>query len=98
VNDHEDGYTGPATLHIGSRTLPVQARLDARHEPLDGRLHWFGRVRPNGDEPVLAAADVEIVTPGGRAAGRLGERDPWGRYRVTGVGAPPYPVDQPDLD
>ena len=41
-----DGYSGPATLTVDGRRVPVHAVLDARHEPQDGRLHWFGRLRP----------------------------------------------------
>ena len=40
-----DGYAGPATLTVDGRAVPVHAVLDARHEPQDGRLHWFGRLR-----------------------------------------------------
>lgn len=102
MTDHEDGYTGPATLHVDGRDLPAHVQLDARHEPQDGRLHWFGRLRLDPDVPIppefgTSRTDVEVATPGGRAAGRLGERDPWGRYRVTGVGTPPYPLDDPDI-
>ncbi len=39
-----DGYMGPATLTVDGRAVPVHAVLDARHEPQDGRLHWFGRL------------------------------------------------------
>jgi hypothetical protein len=96
VDDHDGGYTGPAVLTVDGRDLPVHARLDARHEPHDGRLHWFGRVRPAcGDLP---GGPVELRTDAGRAAGRLGEADPWGRYRITGVGTPPFRLDEPDLD
>lgn len=97
----DDGYTGPATLHVGGHELAAHVRLDARHEPHDGRLHWFGRLRLDPDvstPPGFASTDVEVATPGGRALGRIGEQDPWGRYRVTGVGAPPYTVDAPDTD
>lgn len=98
-SDHDDGYTGPATLHVDGTALPVHAQLDARHEPHDGRLHWFGRVRPDGDAVIPAgAAAVELATAAGRAAARLGDRDPWGRYRVTGVGRPPYALDDPELN
>jgi hypothetical protein len=98
VADHDEGYTGPAVLTVGGRDLPVHARLDARHEPQDGRLHWFGRVRPVDGAAPLPAGRVELRTDAAHAHGRLGEIDPWGRYRVTGVGAPPFPLDEPDLE
>lgn len=103
---HEEGYTGPAVLTVDGRAVPVSVRLDARHEPLDGRLHWFGRLLPEpaaDAEPALRAAlttadRVELATGTCRAEARIGDVDPWGRYRVTGVGAPPYPLDGPPLD
>ncbi|TQM02283.1 DUF4873 domain-containing protein [Pseudonocardia kunmingensis] len=96
--DDDEGYTGPAVLTVGGRDVPVHARLDARHEPQDGRLHWFGRVRPADDAGELPGGRIELRTDGARAEGRLGEVDPWGRYRVTGVGRPPFALDEPDLD
>jgi hypothetical protein len=103
VTDPEDGYRGPATLTVDGRDVPVQALLDARHEPQDGRLHWFGRVTVDGTLPpdlaaALSGGRVELRTDGGRAQARIGDVDPWGRYRVTGVGTPPFPLDEPDLD
>ena len=98
MDDHDEGYTGPAVLTVDGRDVPVHARLDARHEPQDGRLHWFGRVRPADGAAELPGGPVVLATDGARAEGRLGEVDPWGRYRVTGTGLPPFPLDEPDLD
>jgi hypothetical protein len=101
VAEHEpdEGYAGPAVLTVHGQDLPVHAHLDARHEPHDGRLHWFGRVRIEGTAPEdLTSGPVELRTEGGRAQARIGDVDPWGRYRVTGVGAPPFRVDEPNLD
>ncbi|MGH8965562.1 MAG: DUF4873 domain-containing protein, partial [Actinomycetes bacterium] len=47
--EHEDGYTGPAVLTVDGQDVPVHAQLDTRHEPHDGRLHRFGRVRVEGE-------------------------------------------------
>lgn len=101
----DDGYRGPATLAVDGRDVPVTVVLDARHEPQDGRLHWFGRLTlPTDTEPALLSAltasnpSLELRTDGGRSAARVGDPDPWGRYRVTGVGRPPYTVTEPDLD
>lgn len=98
----DNGYTGPATLHVDGVALAAHVQLDARHEPHDGRLHWFGRLRLDPDATVPAgfgatSTDMEVATPGGRAPARIGEQDPWGRYRVTGVGRPPYALDEPEL-
>lgn len=101
-DEHEDGYAGPATLTVDGQEHPVEALLDARYEPHDGRMHWFGRVRLGPEDPAQAglasARDVELSTPGGRAKATIGDCDPWGRYRVTGVGAPPFIVEEPELD
>ena len=105
-DDHHDGYSGPATLTVDGRDVPVEAILDARHEPYDGRMHWFGRVRPAPDveadaelaSAISAASHAELATASGRAQARIGDADPWGRYRVTGVGPPPFRIEEPDLD
>ena len=103
-----DGYSGPATLTVDGRRVPVHAVLDARHEPEDGRLHWFGRLRPTPDAPtggtenaagllgaVRAGAEVALDAGAGPVTARLGDVDPWGRVRVTGVGGLPYPDPPP---
>jgi hypothetical protein len=96
-DEHDEGYTGPAVLTVDGRELPVQVQLDARHEPYDGRVHWFGRARMESDSGEVPRGRIELRTDGGRAEGTIGDVDPWGRYRVSGVGAPPFRVDEPDL-
>jgi hypothetical protein len=98
VSDHDEGYTGPAVLTVDGRDVPVHAQLDARHEPHDGRLHWFGRIRADEEHREIPGGTAELRTETGRAETRIGEVDPWGRYRVTGVGAPPFRIEEPDLD
>jgi hypothetical protein len=103
-----DGYSGPATLTVDGRRVPVHAVLDARHEPQDGRLHWFGRLRATPDAvaadagnaagllgAVPAGAEVALDAGAGPVAARLGDVDPWGRVRVAGVGGLPYPDAPP---
>lgn len=97
-HEHDEGYAGPAVLTVDGKDLPVHALLDTRHEPHDGRLHWFGRVRIEGPAGDLPSGPVELRTEGGRSQARIGDVDPWGRYRVTGVGTPPFRIDDPDLD
>jgi hypothetical protein len=96
-DEHDEGYTGPAVLTVDGRELPVQVQLDARHESHDGRVHWFGRVRLEDEQPDIPSGTVEVRTEGGRAEARIGDVDPWGRYRLTGVGTPPFRIDEPDL-
>jgi Domain of unknown function (DUF4873) len=90
VADDHDGYEGPATLTVDGRDVPVHVLLDARHEPQDGKLHWFGRMTLPGPVEGLTSGRTELSTAGGRSEARVGEVDPWGRYRVTGVGMPPF--------
>ncbi|MEJ3656751.1 DUF4873 domain-containing protein [Actinomycetes bacterium KLBMP 9759] len=104
-HDHEDGYAGPATLTVDGHDVAVEALLDARHEPHDGKMHWFGRVTPTRELAAnLAAAlkasstTVELSTESGRAPAQVGDLDPWGRYRITGVGTPPFTIEDPVLD
>ena len=93
--EHEPGeeYVGPATVaDTENEPLGVAVHLRGHFEPLDGRFHWYGRV--DADE-VLAArhrsgATIVLQTPHGSAAGRIADVDPWGRFRVTGLGAPPF--------
>ena len=87
---HEPGeeYAGPA--EIGD--LSVDVILRGHFEPLDGRFHWFGRVAADDvlHERHQSGATVTLTTPHGSATGRLSDVDPWGRFRVTGQGAPPF--------
>ncbi|AEA23325.1 DUF4873 domain-containing protein [Pseudonocardia benzenivorans] len=101
MTDHDhDGYRGPATLTVRGRELAVQALLDARHEPLDGRMHWFGRLTGDDLADALGSrtADAVLTTPLGRSSARVGDVDAWGRYRVSGVGTPPFGVPAVHLD
>ncbi len=105
MTDQEEGYQGPATLTVDGRDVPVTVLLDARHEPQDGKLHWFGRLTlAAAVEPAVLTAlssstsSLELRTGDDRSPARIGDIDPWGRYRVTGVGRPPYPLDAPALD
>jgi hypothetical protein len=67
-------------------------QLRGHFQPLDGRFHWFGRI---GSHDGLAArhragATIALRTPHGIAAGRIADVDPWGRFRITGHGTPPF--------
>jgi hypothetical protein len=87
-----EGYDGPAELVTEGGTLPVQVRLRGGFQPVDGRYHWYGRVSPGDDVDALVEKQAAVVvrTPHGEAPARLADRDPWGRYRVTGTGRPPF--------
>ncbi|NUO58632.1 MAG: DUF4873 domain-containing protein [Hamadaea sp.] len=73
--------------------LPVTVHLSGQWQPVDGRFHWGGRISPSPEvvQLVRSGRREVIIHIGEMAApGRLGEVDPWGGVRVTGVGAPPW--------
>ncbi|GAA2117227.1 hypothetical protein GCM10009759_63450 [Kitasatospora saccharophila] len=91
----EDGYMGAAVLEIDGRSLPVRGRLAGYFQPLDGRYHWYGRLQADAELAELVGsgrADAVLRTPHGQATGTLGDPDLWQRYRIEGVGRPPFPV------
>lgn len=74
--------------------IEVEARLRGHFEPIDGRFHWWGRLQP--DERLSTSYrpgdTIALATPHGEVTARLSDVDPWGRFRVTGTGRPPFPV------
>jgi hypothetical protein len=69
-------------------------------EPLDGHYHWAGiafgeSVRALKD---ARATDVLVAVDGRDAVpARLTETTPWGTVRITGVGQPPYRLDDVEV-
>ena len=92
----EEGYAGPAELVTGEDTVAVNVTLRGMFQPIDGRYHWYGRVAQDDhlDAVASSGSGVTVRTPQGSAEGKLSDRDPWGRFRVTGTGTPPFEVDQ----
>jgi hypothetical protein len=83
----QEQYDGPATV----AGTDVQVLLRGHFEPIDGRFHWWGRVAANEHlDEQQSGSTVTLVTPYGEAEGRLSDVDPWGRFRVTGTGRPPF--------
>ena len=90
----DQDYRGPATLRVGDEDVPVEVRLSAHFEPIEGRFRWAGRTTPHPAlrdrvsaglrEAVISIAD----SPGFPV--RLTEPDPWGGVRLTGTGTPPW--------
>ncbi|MPZ82345.1 MAG: DUF4873 domain-containing protein [Actinophytocola sp.] len=94
--DHdEDGYEGVAVLRVAGAELTVTVTLAGNFEPIDGKYHWYGRIQPSAELTSLLdgrqGAGV-LRTRHGEADGRLTDPDPWGRYRISGTGRPPFPV------
>ncbi len=92
---HEPGeaYAGPATLAADdTAALEVSVQLRGHVDPNDGRFHWYGRIA--ADEALTAThrsgTTLALRTPYGIAAGKIADLDPWGRFRITGLGAPPF--------
>ena len=90
----DDEYRGPATLHIGDDDLPVQIRMSAHFEPIEGRFRWAGRTTPV--EPLRARVaaglrEAQLSIPGAEPRNvKLSEPDPWGGVRLSGTGTPPW--------
>lgn len=95
-------YDGPAVVEAvtgaggggsaGEGALEVSVRLRGHVEPIDGRFHWYGRIAADRalDERHRSGATVTLRTAQGQAQGRLSDKDPWGRFRITGTGRPPF--------
>lgn len=91
----DEGYIGAATLVVGDQELAVDVELRGHFQPIDGRYHWYGRIRPNADLDEAAGGRkrrVVLRTDDGEATGEISDPDPWGRYRITGVSTPPFAV------
>lgn len=95
-DEPHDGYAGPVTVVVGETAVPADAVLRGHLEPIDGRYHWYGRLSPNPELDVMVegATPAEIRTPTGSASGKLGDPDTWNRLRVSGVGRPPFPLEE----
>ena len=86
-HEPEERYDGLARIS-GTR---VRVRLRGQFQPIDGRFHWWGRIAA---DPAIDAhgsgSTVALETPYGVAEGRLSDVDPWGRFRISGTGRPPF--------
>jgi Domain of unknown function (DUF4873) len=88
-------YDGPATLTVSGSDHAVRVRLTGHLDPIDGKYHWQGTVfgatseLPAGSRPVILATDA-LTTQA-----RITEQTPWGSYSITGVGTPPFELNQP---
>ncbi|WP_107657685.1 DUF4873 domain-containing protein [Nocardia suismassiliense] len=93
-------YSGPATLDSPGSLLPVTVTLSGHADPIDGRYHWYGRIRAadGADLPDPGRAEVFLTLPGRfPTAGRLQERAPWGNLRIVGVGDPPFALEPAEI-
>ena len=91
----DDGYDGPAELVTPGGPVGVDVRLRGQFDPISGRYHWYGRVAASPQVAELVAGGARSVvlrTPHGEVETALRDVDPWGRPRVEGFGAAPFPV------
>lgn len=90
----DEGYAGAAVLRSADVEVMVSVEVTGRVEPVDGRYHWGGRIVPAPEVAALVRdgkRTAELYVAGGDPVpARLGEIDPWGGVRVTGVGRPPW--------
>ncbi|MEU0314172.1 DUF4873 domain-containing protein [Nocardioides sp. NPDC006273] len=82
-------YDGQASLESEHGAWEVDVALRGAFQPIDGRYHWYGRVG-TALEGVRNGQTVTVRTAHGDAEGRLSDIDPWGRFRVSGTGRPPF--------
>jgi hypothetical protein len=98
----DTGYDGAATLTVGDHSVEVTVHLDGHLEPLDGSFHWYGRIEHSSAVAGLkdAGATTASLAIAERAPAtmRLAEYDPWGHVQVSGTGAPPYSMDEVEID
>lgn len=92
----ENDYQGTCTLAHEEGEITAEVVLRGYFQPIDGRFHWYGRLAANDAINELASnrkKDVILRTPHGEAVGKISDPDPWDRFRINGVGRPPFPVD-----
>ncbi|MFI5495032.1 DUF4873 domain-containing protein [Actinoplanes sp. NPDC051859] len=93
MSDADEEYRGEAEIRAGDTAVTVPVRLSVQFEPMEGRYRWAGRAAP--DDALSAqlragARDVTVRIGEREAPARLGEPDPWGGVRLSGVGRPPW--------
>lgn len=93
----DEVYDGPATVVIDGRHHRAQVRLAGRMDPIDGQYHWQGTVFDTGFD-VKLPQDVIVTIDDRTANGRLTERTPWSTFSVAGLGAPPFALDEIEVD
>ncbi|TNM40532.1 DUF4873 domain-containing protein [Nocardioides albidus] len=87
----QEAYDGPAVLVVDGTDHPVSVTLRGAFQPLDGHFHWYGRIAVSpGLGSVRSGSAVVLRTAHGEADGTVADIDPWGRFRVSGTGRPPF--------
>lgn len=98
----EAEYHGAGTLLADGQEVPVEVHLSGHVEPTEGTYRWAGRIERSTAVSELAAGRPRTVTlrtgDAFAADGSLGEQDPWGGFRISGKGAPPFYVPTEPAD
>lgn len=91
AHEPQESYDGPATLLADGASVSLEVRLRGHFQPIDGLFHWWGRVAADDAlDDARSGSTVTLRTAYGEAPARLSDRDPWGRFRVSGTGRPPF--------
>lgn len=93
--EEPETYDGPLEIQGAGSSLTVAAHLSGFFQPIDGTYHWQGRLQPSAALTDLAAEvgrkEIRVSVPGApRVVAKLGEANPWGGYRIGGLGRPPF--------
>jgi hypothetical protein len=91
----DDGYDGPAELVVASGPVAADVSLRGYFDPISGKYSWYGRVAASPEVAALVAhgaRPVVLRTPHAEVETALTDVDPWGRPRVSGFGAAPFPI------
>jgi hypothetical protein len=95
VSDVEEEYAGTVRLLLDDRELTAYATLAGHFEPISGTYQWSGRLR--ADDTLRAAVRpntaLRVALPDRDPVdATVREEDPWGGFRVSGAGRPPFGV------
>jgi hypothetical protein len=91
----DEEYDGPARLAVDGREIGVHARLSGHFEPIAGEYQWAGRLHPSDEVRETLRPNLDVVMTIGddkSAAATVREQDPWGGFRISGSGRPPFAV------
>lgn len=88
-------YDGAARLVVDGREIAVHARLSGHFDPISGQYQWAGRLHPSDEVRAAVTPNIgaRLRTGDGHAAeATIREEDPWGGFRISGAGRPPFAV------
>lgn len=84
----DEVYDGEASLVLDGHEVVVRVRIAAVFEPVDGRMHWAGRIAPDASVVTAVRGGVstaQLTVDGLCRTVQLREVDPWGGVRLRAV-------------